>query len=139
MSTKKESTASVGDVSTCFACGPENPRGLRLQFTFSDDGSMSAPWVAEADLEGYAGIVHGGLISTVLDEAMAKVVAATVGKALTAELRVRFRKQAPSGKQLMVRGWIESRDKRMIRAEAELLDAEEAELAHGWATFMPVK
>jgi acyl-coenzyme A thioesterase PaaI-like protein len=123
--------------SNCFACGLSNARGLRLIFRAAPDGSMSALWSPEADLEGYHGIVHGGLVSTVLDEAMAKVAAATGARWLTAELTVRFKQQTPSGASLRVRGWIANRNRRMIKAEAELLQEDGTELAHGWATFLP--
>ena len=83
--------------SSCFACGPDNPRGLHLVFEKTADGAMTAEWIPEPEMEGYQGIVHGGLVSTVLDEAMAKVVDASGAKALTAELRVRFRQQVSSG------------------------------------------
>jgi acyl-coenzyme A thioesterase PaaI-like protein len=111
---------------------------LRLRFSLID-GAMGAEWTPEADFEGYAGVIHGGLVSTVLDEAMAKIVSATVGKALTAELRVRFRRTVASGSTVEVRGWIESRERRMIRTEAALCSLDGEELAHGWGTFLAVK
>jgi acyl-coenzyme A thioesterase PaaI-like protein len=100
---------------------------------------MTAEWIPEPEMEGYQGIVHGGIVSTVLDEAMAKVVDATGVQALTAELRVRFRQQVPSGSPVRVRGWIESRNKRVINAEAALTGADGVELAHSWAVFLALK
>lgn len=124
---------------SCFACGQDNPRGLRLVFRTCEDGAMTAEWIPEPEMEGYEGIVHGGLVSTVLDEAMAKVVDATRAEALTAELRVRFRQQVSSGNPLHVRGWIASRNKRMINTEAVLTDVDGVELAHAWAVFLALK
>jgi len=126
-------------VRSCFACGQDNPRGLRLVFHASESGEMAAEWIPELELEGYLGIVHGGIVSTVLDEAMAKVVDATGAEAVTAELRVRFRQQVSPGSPVRVRGWIESRNKRMINTEAALTDADGVELAHSWAVFLPLK
>jgi acyl-coenzyme A thioesterase PaaI-like protein len=124
---------------SCFACGQDNPRGLRLAFQTNESGEMTAEWIPETEMEGYQGIVHGGIVSTVLDEAMAKVVDATGAEALTAELRVRFRQQVSSGGLVRVRGWIESRNKRMINAEAALTGADGVELAHAWAVFLALK
>jgi len=124
---------------SCFACGLDNPRGLHLVFQTSESGEMTAEWIPEPEMEGYQGIVHGGIVSTVLDEAMAKVVDATGVQALTAELRVRFRQQVPSGSPVRVRGWIESRNKRVINAEAALTGADGVELAHSWAVFLALK
>ena len=123
----------------CFACSPDNARGLRLEFQRSDDGAMVAEWIPEVDLEGYRGIVHGGVVSTVLDEAMAKVVADAGFGALTAELRVRFRQQVRSAVPSQVRGWIESRERRLIKTEASLTGQDGEELAHAWAMFLAVK
>lgn len=123
----------------CFACSPDNARGLQLEFQQSEDGAVVAEWIPEADLEGYRGIVHGGLVSTVLDEAMAKVVAATGSEALTAELHVRFRQQVRSGAPAQVRGWIESRNRRLLKTEASLMGQDGEELAHAWAMFLAVK
>jgi acyl-coenzyme A thioesterase PaaI-like protein len=125
--------------SSCFACGPDNPRGLHLNFQKSKAGEMVAEWIPEPELEGFQGIVHGGIVSTVLDEAMSKVVAKSGVKSLTAELRVRFRQQVTSGKMICVRGWIDSQSKRMTKAEAVLASSDGTELAHAWATFLALK
>jgi acyl-coenzyme A thioesterase PaaI-like protein len=125
--------------SSCFACGPDNPRGLHLKFQRNKVGEMVAEWIPEPELEGFQGIVHGGIVSTVLDEAMSKVVAESGAKALTAELRVRFRQHVPSGKTICVRGWIDSQNKRMTKTEAVLTSSDGTELAHAWATFLALK
>ena len=125
--------------SSCFACGPDNSRGLRLHFQGNEAGEMVAEWIPESELEGFQGIVHGGIVSTVLDEAMSKVVAESGVKALTAELRVRFRQHVPSGEMICVRGWIDSQNKRMTKTEAVLTSSDGMELAHAWATFLALK
>lgn len=124
---------------SCFACRPDNQRGLRLVFRQNENGEMTTEWIPEPEMEGYQGIVHGGVVSTVLDEAMAKVVDASGTAALTAELRIRFRQQVPPGSRLYVRGWIESRNKRVINAQAALTDGGGVELAHAWAVFLAFK
>jgi uncharacterized protein (TIGR00369 family) len=135
----KERRTSIISARSCFVCGPDNPRGLHLAFQTNESGEMTAEWIPEPEMEGYQGIVHGGIVSTVLDEAMAKVVDATGAEALTAELRVRFRRQVSSGIPVRVRGWIESRNKRMINAEAALTGTDGVELAHAWAVFLALK
>jgi acyl-coenzyme A thioesterase PaaI-like protein len=122
--------------SNCFVCGVDNPRGLHLVFGADQSGNQSAIWTPDSTLEGFSGIVHGGIVSTALDESMAKAVAATGVEALTAELKVRFRHHVSAGKRYWVRGWVEERDRRVIRAEASLSDVAGAELAHAWASFL---
>jgi acyl-coenzyme A thioesterase PaaI-like protein len=135
----QENQTSPFSASSCFACSPENRRGLHLVFWNSASSEMTAEWIPEVEFEGYEGIIHGGIVSTVLDESMAKVVDASGTEALTAELRVRFRQQVSSGSRLHVRGWIESRNKRVIHTEAVLSNADGVELAHAWAVFLALK
>jgi len=125
--------------SLCFGCGPDKRRGLRLNFAMDNSSAMAAEWIPDSDLEGFRGVTHGGLVSTALDESMAKVVAATGIQALTAELKVRFRQQVSTGVRVCVRGWIESRDRRVFLTEAALTAPDGAELAHAWAKFLVVR
>jgi acyl-coenzyme A thioesterase PaaI-like protein len=83
--------------------------------------------------EGFRGIVHGGIVSTVLDEAMSKAVFATNCQALTCELRVRFRHRVTVGEPLRIRGWVVARQKRKITAEASLCTLDGKERAHSLA------
>jgi len=124
--------------SGCFVCGPNNPRGLQLRFEGQGAGETSATWIPVSAWEGFRGIIHGGLVSTVLDEAMSKAVAGMGIEALTADLRVRFRQPVTSGDAFIVRGWIVSRNKRMIRTEAVLAAGDGTEHTHAWATFLPL-
>ncbi len=139
VSSEPETLIGARAQSSCFACGPDNSRGLHLHFHSNEAGEMAAEWIPESELEGFQGIVHGGIVSTVLDEAMAKAVAESGVKAVTAELRVRFRQQVASGIMVRVRGWIDSQDKRMTKAEAVLTSSDGTELAHAWATFLALK
>ncbi len=120
----------------CYVCGQENPRGLRIRFQRQDGGEVSASWSPGPEWEGFSGIVHGGVVSTVLDEAMSKAVAATKTEALTAELRVRFRHHVTSGGTFLIRGWIVKRNRRLIEAEAALTAPDGTEHAHAWARFL---
>jgi uncharacterized protein (TIGR00369 family) len=103
----------------CFACGAANPIGLKLKFEFEDDRYV-ARFIPASHFQGYDGITHGGIVSTLLDEAMAKLVWAKGINAVTGELCVRFRKPAPTGEELAVSGWIVSEAHRIIDCRAEL-------------------
>jgi acyl-coenzyme A thioesterase PaaI-like protein len=139
VSSKPEIRLGARSQSSCFACESDNSRGLRLQFQKNEAGEMAAEWIPDSELEGFQGIVHGGIVSTVLDEAMSKVVAESGVKALTAELRVRFRQHVTSGTMVCIRGWIDSQNKRLTRTEAVLTSSDGTELAHAWATFLALK
>lgn len=120
----------------CFACGPGNPRGLHLHFESTGCGEIAAEWLPDSAWEGFRGIVHGGIVSTVLDEAMSKAVAASRIEALTVELRVRLRHNVAPARPLRVRAWIDFQRRRVTRAEATLTSADGTEFAHAWGTFL---
>ena len=110
------------DNGMCFACGPKNPIGLKLEFAF-EDGKYVARFTPRPEHQGFEGITHGGILSTALDEAMARLVYQKGCRAVTAEMRIRLRKPAPTGKELTVSGWITSETHRMIECAAEARDA----------------
>ncbi|MHB9131875.1 MAG: PaaI family thioesterase [Armatimonadota bacterium] len=89
----------------CFACGKDNPAGLHLTFSVDDDAYVSY-FVADRTHQGYEGIIHGGIIATLLDEIMARYVWTKAGPAATAKLEVRYRRPAPVGRRIEIRGWI---------------------------------
>ncbi len=124
--------------SGCFVCGRNNPHGLQIRFERQDAGEIVATWTPASAWEGFSGIVHGGVVGTVLDEAMSKAVAGMGMEALTAELRVRFRRHVTAGDTFLVRGWVISRNKRLTKTEAVLVAADGTEHAHAWATFLPL-
>jgi acyl-coenzyme A thioesterase PaaI-like protein len=95
-------------------------------------------WRTNEIWEGFRGVIHGGVVSTVLDEAMSKAVAAEGIRALTCELRVRLRQHVGSSEELQVKGWVVERRKRRILTEACLCDRSGRERAHAWATFLEV-
>ncbi|HWE49167.1 MAG TPA: PaaI family thioesterase [Bryobacteraceae bacterium] len=126
--------------SSCFGCGPQHPQGLRLRFSLTADGSVLARWTPDQTWQGFRGIVHGGILSTVLDEAMSKAVVARGCHALTAEMRVRFRHPATTGQLLVIRGRVLDHTRRRVRTEATVSAADGRELAHAWGTFLsPLK
>jgi acyl-coenzyme A thioesterase PaaI-like protein len=135
--TDKESpTSGERPPSVCFACRPDHPHGLHLKFALLPDGTATAAWTPEEDWQGFSGVIHGGIVTTVLDEAMAKAVS-TRGYAFTGEIRVRFRQRVAPGENLMIRGWIVEWSRRVIRTEAALTSTDDRELAHAWASFLP--
>ncbi len=87
-----ESSLSPGELRDdrmCFACGADNPDGLGLEFR-DEDGEVVASYSFPKKFQGYRSVVHGGLISTVLDEAMVTVVNRRGRFAVTGELQVKF-------------------------------------------------
>jgi uncharacterized protein (TIGR00369 family) len=78
----------------CFGCDPHNPIGLKLQFTRTGD-AVSTVWAPRADLEGYPGVVHGGIQATLADELGAWYVYAILGTAgVTKSLTMEYKQPA---------------------------------------------
>ena len=119
----------------CMVCGQQNPHGLQLTF-FAEANGVVAEWVPGETWESFPGTIHGGAISTVLDEAMSKAIIALGMEAYTAELRVRFKEKIRTGEAVRVRAWVVLTRKRRITAEARLCSSARQERAHAWGTFL---
>jgi len=114
--------------SGCFVCGDKNPNGLKVHF-YADGDEAVAECVADAQFQGYRNIFHGGVVSALLDEIMAKAILAQEIYPLTAEMTVRFKRAVPTGQRLFLRGRITSRRGRMFETAGELMDADGAVFA----------
>ena len=89
----------------CFACGPQNPFGLKLSFSEQDDTYITH-FTGQPQHQGYDGIMHGGIVSTLLDEIMARYLYAKGMNAVTARLEIRYLKPTPIGVPLLIKGKI---------------------------------
>lgn len=102
----------------------ENPIGLKLFFYETDDDRVVARFTPQEEHQGYPGVLHGGIISTVLDEAIGRVCIAEGRWMVTAKMEVRYRRPIPLGESLLVVGEsLESRGRRLVaRGELRLPD-----------------
>ena len=127
---------SFVDDDYCFACGKQNPIGLGMKVEYGPDRALCR-MVIPREYQGWHSAVHGGIISTLLDEIMAHAVLHHVGNAVTARLTVRFRERVPTEEPLDVVGWIESRKKNVVDAKAEIRSVRTGTLmAEGESRFM---
>ncbi len=121
----------------CFVCGENNPGGLRLNFEIDkEQKTLKTTFVASPTFQGWDGIVHGGMICTLLDEAMAKLVYELGYQAVTATLEVKFKKPAPILEPLLVYGEIMEVSKRLIKARSSVAKEDRTILAVGTSTFV---
>lgn len=107
----------------CFACGPENPHGLRMCFE-SNGVKIRSKLIVKQAFRGWSNLVHGGIISTMLDETMSWVVINFTGKfMLTRSMTVTFKKPVRMGAVLTVTGHIkEQSSERKVLVVAEIHD-----------------
>jgi uncharacterized protein (TIGR00369 family) len=105
----------------CYVCGKQNPAGLAVNFTIDrEERSIKAAFTPSDIHQGYEGIVHGGILSSLLDEAMVKLAFKLGIPAVTAEIVVKFKAPAAPGSQLTISGKITKETKRLLLAEAKI-------------------
>jgi uncharacterized protein (TIGR00369 family) len=106
----------------CFVCGLENPAGLRLVFYETGPDEVVATYTPPEQFQGYPGVLHGGIVAALLDEAGGRVV--MIGDhrhfMLTAKMEVKYRRPTPLGQNLTVYGRRVKIRGRLALAHAEL-------------------
>lgn len=119
----------------CFACGPDNPAGMHLEFRPSAEGSACRVTL-DARYQGWRGSVHGGIAMALIDEAMAHAAGYAGHRGVTASVQVRFRKPIPVGAPIDVRGRVTWARRNVLGVEADVLDAAGTLLVHGEGSFV---
>jgi len=123
----------------CFACGHDNPHGMRLKFSLDEDSRQAiCRFKLSRKYTGPPGHAHGGIIATILDEAMGKVNKFRNVLALTGSMEIKYLKPVPLGQQLTVTGREQSVDGRRHINIAEISNEKGETLARGTATFIAI-
>jgi acyl-coenzyme A thioesterase PaaI-like protein len=118
------------DDRVCFVCGEKNPFGLKLRIrTDAERGESTSEVMFRDDFQGWTKVVHGGLLATVLDEAMIYAAGAKGLLCVTGEITVRFVKPASTGVPYALKGRFLEDKGRVVLAESELLDANGGQVA----------
>jgi acyl-coenzyme A thioesterase PaaI-like protein len=122
----------------CFVCGKNNPRGFKIEVRYSE-----AELTAETELaipreyQGWADVIHGGILSTLLDELMAHAVWHFAGPGLTLSLEVRFHKPLKPDEPVLVRGVLQTKNGSRRLAEGEIIRlADSTRIASGKSRFL---
>ncbi|MBI2847575.1 MAG: PaaI family thioesterase [Chloroflexi bacterium] len=121
------------DYSFCFCCGQENPIGLKLRFTW--DGKTARAEFTPTELyQGWQGITHGGILISLLDEAMTYAALFESGPSVTAEIQVRLRRPVTINEPLVITASVTRKTKKLINAQAKICSQDGAIIAEGQAT-----
>ena len=127
------------DYQRCFVCGQRNPFGLHLVFR-QDSHTIVAEFQPREEHQGFPGVIHGGIVAAVLDEALGRtsVLAENPEWTMTGRLEVRYRRYVPYGPLLRVRASLGTQKRRMIQASGAvtLADDESVILAEAQGTFL---
>jgi uncharacterized protein (TIGR00369 family) len=123
----------------CFACGKSNAEGMRLNFKYDEKrGRFVCRFRLRKRFTGPPGHAHGGIIATILDEAMGKVNKLHQVVALTAQITVHYLRPVPLNKSLRVESRELSVHGRHHRNVAEILNGENEVLARGRGLFIAI-
>ena len=111
--------------SGCFVCGLDNPIGLKIVFDEDREGKrVRADLAVPETYRSYPGVVHGGIVATILDETSGRALMAATGDPqdffVTAKMEMRYRRAAPTETPLVARGWVERMGESRGRVKGEL-------------------
>ena len=111
----------IDDATTnlCFACGKDNPIGLKVQF-LEEGGVIRGEFTPGKFHQGWPGITHGGILCTLLDEAGGYAVITTGLNCVTAKTDIRFANLAPINEPIQISAQITKRTSRLVETEATL-------------------
>lgn len=115
----------------CFICGLENPVGLKLRIYEVEPGVVETTYTAPEHFQGYPGVVHGGIVATMIDEVSGRSLMGPLENPrfmFTAKIEVKYRKNVPTGKPLRIVGKAVKSRGRSAEAWAGIYDAESGDL-----------
>ena len=108
----------VEEAKMCFACGNENPIGLKIDFSVEGD-ICTGVFTGTENHVGWNDTIHGGIIYSALDDVTANVLYQQGRKAYTAKCEIRYRKPLFVGETIALKGWIEKQKGRLIILKGE--------------------
>ena len=131
MATGPEISVAASDL--CFGCGKNNPCGLKLEFTW-DGRVVKSEFVPTELHQGWRKIIHGGILTALLDEAMAYAACFENAAGVTAALELRFRHSVSVGEPLTITAWVSNKTRRFAVTEANLTLKDGTTVAEAKAT-----
>lgn len=135
---KKLTPLNHGALNRCFGCGQNNRHGLHLKFFVGENKTIICPVKLARRFEGPYNHAHGGIIATLLDEAMSKANRQSGILAMTRHMEVDYRKPVPLGAKLILTARHTEADGRKHRCEANIENEQGEILAHAKALFIAI-
>jgi uncharacterized protein (TIGR00369 family) len=126
-------------INGCFACGGANARGMHLAFEQDDARQrIVGRFRLGEEYQGGTGFLHGGIIALVLDEVMSKASRFHGERAVTADLRVEYKRPIRAGQEIVVEGFVARRDGRQLYHEGEIRNQAGDLLARAQGRFVVI-
>jgi len=132
-------TLAPNPANKCFGCGGANDQGMKLSFV-QDNASkrIVGKFILGETYQGGGGMAHGGIIATLLDEAMGKVCRFRDVHAVTAELNVQYLKPVKVDEEIVVEGYETDAKGRNLFLAAEIRNGAGEILAKGTGRFVVI-
>jgi acyl-CoA thioesterase FadM len=123
-------------VGNCFGCSPTNPQSLQLQFWLTEEGCLTKCVIPESFC-GIDGIVHGGIVTMLLEEIAQWTIVGRLGKiGITRQILVRYLKPVPTNVDLIVAGRVVDQDERDVILQSNIHSEENVLLAQGESKWL---
>jgi len=122
----------------CFVCGQDNPRGFKIKVRYLEEETAAETELSLAkEFQGWADVIHGGILSTMLDELMAHAVWHFAGPGVTLSIEVRFHAPLKPDERIRVRGVMHTQNGSRRQAEGEIIRlADNVRIASGKSRFL---
>ena len=121
----------------CFACGPDNPVGLHIDYTVDEDEVCTAEFTPDENHLSWENTVHGGIIYSALDDVTGNIPYARGLVAHTARCEIRYRRPLRAGETIRLKGWVEKERGRLMVLRGEARRKQDNELiAECTASFL---
>ena len=130
-------TIKFADDGHCFVCGPKNPIGLKLHFSY-DGKTMTTSFLPKKEHQGYKDIVHGGIVATILDEIMVKLAIRIDMPAVTAQMDIRLKKALMVGEEIKVSAVITKDTKKISESYAKAATSDGTVIADATGKLMKI-
>ena len=122
----------------CFVCGIENSIGLKLSFYTDDEGRCIACFRPKPEHQGFPGQLHGGIISTLLDETMGRILSMEDVWVMTGRLEIKFRRPVPLDQELTIVGEMTRNRSRAYEARGEIRLPDGTTLVEGGGMYIRI-
>jgi len=120
----------------CFGCCPENPIGLHMEF-YEDGDDIISFWNPQEHYQGWIGTMHGGILSTIIDEIAGWVVFRKLQTSgMTTRLDVKYKHPVlTSENQLTVVAHIREQHRQMVFIDAKIMNSQGEVCVEGSAIY----
>jgi acyl-coenzyme A thioesterase PaaI-like protein len=122
----------------CFVCGKDNPKGFKIQVHYLEDEMAAETELSlPREFQGWADVIHGGILATMLDELMAHAVWHFAGPGVTLSMEVRFHQPLKPDEPILVRGVLHTQNGSRRLAEGEIIRlTDNTRIASGKSRFL---